>query len=116
MAAALAIIHQFFQGCYQARGHGPLHQHGFRRRWGCRGSSYWLDVGPPRPGMTFTAGSAVALLALLIVATRLRLKQSAHAMGMTLRRSRVLPRGCEGTSTLCNNVWLKTGHFSCPRG
>jgi len=30
--------------------------------------------------LTFTAGSAAALLALLIVATRLRLNQSAHAV------------------------------------
>jgi MFS transporter, PPP family, 3-phenylpropionic acid transporter len=79
-AAALAVIHQLFQGRYQARGQALYTSIGFGAGGAAGGlltGWMWDHVGP---ALTFTAGSAAALLALLIVATRLRLKHSAHAM------------------------------------
>ena len=79
-AAALAVIHQFFQGRYQARGQALYTSMGFGAGGAAGGlltGWMWDHVGP---ALTFTAGSAAALLALLIVATRLRLKQPAHAV------------------------------------
>jgi PPP family 3-phenylpropionic acid transporter len=78
-AAALAVIHQFFQGRYQARGQALYTSLGFGAGGAAGGlltGWLWDHVGP---ALTFTVGSAAALLALLIVTTRLRLTQPAHA-------------------------------------
>lgn len=78
-AAALAAIHHFFRGRYQARGQGLYTALGF----GAGGAAgvflsgwLWDYVGA---GMTFTLGAAAALVALVIVLARLRLPAVAHA-------------------------------------
>jgi PPP family 3-phenylpropionic acid transporter len=78
-AAALAAIHHFFRGRYQARGQGLYTALGF----GAGGAAgvflsgwLWDRVGAE---MTFTLGAAVALVALVIVLARLRLPAMAHA-------------------------------------
>jgi PPP family 3-phenylpropionic acid transporter len=77
-AAALAAVHHFFQGRYQARGQALYTSLGFGAG-GAAGAflSGWLwdHVGP---GLTFSFGAGVALLALAIVLARLRLPV-AHA-------------------------------------
>jgi PPP family 3-phenylpropionic acid transporter len=78
-AAALAAIHHFFRGRFQARGQGLYTALGFGAG-GAAGAvlSGWLwdHVGA---GLTFTFGAAVALVALVIVLARLRLPALAHA-------------------------------------
>lgn len=78
-AAALAAVHHFFKGRYQARGQALYSALGF----GAGGAvgvfaSGWLwdRLGA---ALTFACGSAVALLALLLVAARLRLPRAATA-------------------------------------
>jgi PPP family 3-phenylpropionic acid transporter len=78
-AAALAAIHHFFRGRFQARGQGLYTALGFGAG-GAAGAvlSGWLwdHVGA---GLTFTFGAAAALVALVVVLARLRLPAVAHA-------------------------------------
>ena len=78
-AAALAAIHHFFRGRFQARGQGLYTALGFGAG-GAAGAvlSGWLwdHVGA---GLTFTFAAAAALVALVIVLARLRLPAVAHA-------------------------------------
>ena len=72
-AAALAAIHHFFQGRYQARGQALYSAFGFGAggALGMFASGWlWTHIGP---GLTFTCGSAVALIAVVLVVSRLRL-------------------------------------------
>ena len=72
-AAALAAIHHFFQGRYQARGQALYSAFGFGAggALGTFASGWlWTHLGP---GLTFACGSAAALAAWLMVSTRLRL-------------------------------------------
>jgi PPP family 3-phenylpropionic acid transporter len=78
-AAALAAIHHFFQGRHAARGQALYTGVGF----GAGGAAgaflsgwMWDHIGP---GPTFTFGAATALMALVIVAMRLRMPRIAHA-------------------------------------
>ena len=78
-AAALAAIHHFFRGRFQARGQGLYTALGFGAG-GAAGAvlSGWLwdHVGA---GLTFTFGAAAALVAVVVVLARLRLPAVAHA-------------------------------------
>jgi MFS transporter, PPP family, 3-phenylpropionic acid transporter len=78
-AAALAAVHHFFRGRFQARGQGLYTALGFGAG-GAAGAvlSGWLwdHVGA---GLTFTFGAAAALVALVVVLARLRLPTVAHA-------------------------------------
>ena len=72
-AAALAAIHHFFQGRYQARGQALYSAVGFGAGGavGVFASGWlWTHLGP---GLTFACGSAAALAAWLLVSARLRL-------------------------------------------
>jgi PPP family 3-phenylpropionic acid transporter len=78
-AAALAAIHQFFQGRHASRGQALYTGVGF----GAGGAAgaflsgwMWDHIGP---GLTFSFGAAAALLALAIVLARLRMPSIAHA-------------------------------------
>jgi MFS transporter, PPP family, 3-phenylpropionic acid transporter len=78
-AAALAAVHHFFRGRFQARGQGLYTALGFGAG-GAVGAvlSGWLwdHVGA---GLTFTFGAASALVALAVVLARLRLPAVVHA-------------------------------------
>jgi PPP family 3-phenylpropionic acid transporter len=72
-AAALAAIHHFFRGRTQSRGQALYTSFGFGAGGvlgGLASGWLWQHAGPQ---VTFTAASAVALLALLVVAGRLRM-------------------------------------------
>lgn len=78
-AAALAAIHQLFRGRTQARGQALYTSIGFGAGGALGGyASGWLweNAGP---GLTFTFASAAALLALLVVAVRLRPAALTHS-------------------------------------
>jgi PPP family 3-phenylpropionic acid transporter len=71
-AAALAAIHQFFRGRTQARGQALYTSIGFGAGGALGGfisGWLWEHAGP---GLTFSFGAATALLALFVVAGRLR--------------------------------------------
>lgn len=71
-AAALAAIHQFFRGRTQARGQALYTSIGFGAGGAIGGFvSGWLWEHA-NPALTFTFGAAAALVALLVVAARLR--------------------------------------------
>jgi PPP family 3-phenylpropionic acid transporter len=87
-AAALAAIHHFFQGRYQARGQALYSAVGFGAggALGMFASGWlWTHLGP---GLTFACGSAAALAAYLLVSTRLRLPAPRERPG---RASEVAP-------------------------
>jgi PPP family 3-phenylpropionic acid transporter len=87
-AAALAAIHHFFQGRYQARGQALYSAVGFGAggALGMFASGWlWTHLGP---GLTFACGSAAALAACLLVSTRLRLPAPRERPG---RASEVAP-------------------------
>jgi len=72
-AASLAAIHYFFQGRYQARGQALYSAFGFGAggALGMFASGWlWSHIGA---GLTFTCGSAAALVAVVLVVFRLRL-------------------------------------------
>ncbi|MCC7547711.1 MAG: MFS transporter [Burkholderiales bacterium] len=78
-AAALAAIHHFFKGRYQARGQALYSALGFGAGGavGMFASGWlWTHLGP---ALTFACGSAAALLAFVLVAARLRLPRIATA-------------------------------------
>jgi PPP family 3-phenylpropionic acid transporter len=78
-AAALAAIHHFFRGRTQARGQALYTSLGFGAGGALGGfSSGWLweHAGP---ALTFTFGAGAALLALIVVAGRLRTAEQAAA-------------------------------------
>jgi MFS transporter, PPP family, 3-phenylpropionic acid transporter len=78
-AAALAAIHQLFRGRTQARGQALYTSIGFGAGGALGGFAsgwLWQHVGP---GLTFTAASGAALLALLVVVQRLRPSAIAHS-------------------------------------
>jgi PPP family 3-phenylpropionic acid transporter len=77
-AAALAAIDHFFQGRYQARGQALYSAVGFGAGGavGVFASGWlWTHLGP---GLTFACGSVAALVAYLLVSTRLRLPAPAR--------------------------------------
>jgi PPP family 3-phenylpropionic acid transporter len=87
-AAALAAIHHFFQGRYQARGQALYSAFGFGAGGavGMFASGWlWTHLGP---GLTFACGSAAALAAYLLVSARLRLPAPREQPG---RASEVVP-------------------------
>lgn len=78
-AAALAAIHHFFKGRYQARGQALYSALGFGAggALGMFGSGWlWTHLGP---ALTFTAASAAALVAFFLTAFWLRIPRAAHA-------------------------------------
>ena len=78
-AAALAAIHHFFQGRYQARGQALYSALGFGAGGavGMFASGWlWTHLGP---ALTFACGSVAALLALVLVSAWLRLPRAATA-------------------------------------
>jgi len=78
-AAALAAIHQLFRGRTQARGQALYTSIGFGAGGALGGFAsgwLWQHAGP---GLTFTAASGAALLALLVVVQRLRPSTIAHS-------------------------------------
>jgi len=75
-AAALAAVHHFFRGRYQARGQALYSALGFGAGGavGMFASGWlWTHLGP---ALTFACGSAAALLALVLVAAWLRLPRA----------------------------------------
>jgi len=78
-AAALAAIHQFFRGRTQSRGQALYTSFGFGAGGVLGGlASGWLWQHTS-PAVTFSCASGVALIALLVVASRLRMVAPAHA-------------------------------------
>jgi PPP family 3-phenylpropionic acid transporter len=78
-AAALAAIHQFFRGRTQSRGQALYTSFGFGAGGVLGGlASGWLWQHTS-PAVTFSCASGVALIALLVVASRLRSVAPAHA-------------------------------------
>ena len=78
-AAALAAIHQFFRGPTQSRGQALYTSFGFGAGGVLGGlASGWLWQHTS-PAVTFSCASGVALIALLVVASRLRSVAPAHA-------------------------------------
>jgi PPP family 3-phenylpropionic acid transporter len=78
-AAALAAIHHFFRGRTQSRGQALYTSFGFGAGGVLGGlASGWLWQHT-NPAVTFTCASGVALIALLVVASRLRMPSVAGA-------------------------------------
>jgi PPP family 3-phenylpropionic acid transporter len=78
-AAALAAIHHFFRGRTQSRGQALYTSFGFGAGGVLGGlASGWLWQHTS-PAVTFSCASGVALIALLVVASRLRMVAPAHA-------------------------------------
>jgi MFS transporter, PPP family, 3-phenylpropionic acid transporter len=78
-AAALAAIHQFFRGRTQSRGQALYTSFGFGAGGVLGGlASGWLWQHTSA-AVTFSCASGVALIALLVVASRLRMVAPAHA-------------------------------------
>lgn len=78
-AAALAAIHQFFRGRTQARGQALYTSLGFGAGGALGGfisGWLWEHAGP---GLTFTFGAGAALVALIVVAGRLRTTEQTAA-------------------------------------